>query len=118
VLLSISLLAGFILSSLILLNGSYVGIRTILAFLLSLIFILSGTTQRRNQRMADDQSIAGRRRIYYDSAGNEALICSESDEEIPQPEEEKHVFTEGEDQLIWYNNRIYSGQSRCFFYTY
>ncbi|KAM3313738.1 hypothetical protein ACQJBY_032946 [Aegilops geniculata] len=51
--------------------------------------------------MADDQSIAGRRRIYYDSAGNEALICSESDEEIPQPEEEKHVFTEGEDQLIW-----------------
>uniref|UniRef100_A0A453I8S7 Histone-lysine N-methyltransferase CLF-like HTH domain-containing protein n=1 Tax=Aegilops tauschii subsp. strangulata TaxID=200361 RepID=A0A453I8S7_AEGTS len=55
----------------------------------------------KNQRMADDQSIAGRRRIYYDSAGNEALICSESDEEIPQPEEEKHVFTEGEDQLIW-----------------
>ncbi|CAM0872898.1 unnamed protein product [Alopecurus aequalis] len=55
----------------------------------------------KNQRMADDQSIAGRRRIYYDSAGNEALICSESDEEIPLPEEEKHVFTEGEDKLIW-----------------
>jgi histone-lysine N-methyltransferase EZH2 len=51
--------------------------------------------------MADDQSIAGRRRIYYDSAGNETLICSDSDEEIPQPEEEKHVFTDGDDQLIW-----------------
>lgn len=108
-LLSVSLLASFlmdflaefILSSLILINGSYIGVRTILAFLSSLIFILVETTQRRNQRMADDQSIAGRRRIYYDSAGNEALICSESDEEIPQLEEEKHVFTEGEDQLLW-----------------
>lgn len=51
--------------------------------------------------MADDQSV-GRRRIYYDPVGNEALICSESDDDIPEPEEEKHVFTEGEDQLIWY----------------
>nr|CAB3501043.1 unnamed protein product [Digitaria exilis] len=33
--------------------------------------------------------------------GNEALICSDSDDEIPEPEEEKHFFTEGEDQLIW-----------------
>jgi histone-lysine N-methyltransferase EZH2 len=50
--------------------------------------------------MADDQSV-GRRRIYYDSAGDEALICSDSDEDIPEPEEEKHFFTGGEDQLIW-----------------
>ncbi|CAD6210904.1 unnamed protein product [Miscanthus lutarioriparius] len=55
----------------------------------------------KNQRMADDQSVVGRRRIYYDPVGNEALICSDSDEEIPEPEEEKHFFTEGEDQLIW-----------------
>ncbi|ONL97258.1 enhancer of zeste3 [Zea mays] len=55
----------------------------------------------KNQRMADDQSVVGRRRIYYDPIGNEALICSDSDEEIPEPEEEKHFFTEGEDQLIW-----------------
>ncbi|XP_025794481.1 histone-lysine N-methyltransferase EZ3 isoform X3 [Panicum hallii] len=54
----------------------------------------------KNQRMADDQSV-GRRRIYYDPVGNEALICSDSDDEIPEPEEEKHFFTEGEDQLIW-----------------
>uniref|UniRef100_A0A0D9VT78 SET domain-containing protein n=1 Tax=Leersia perrieri TaxID=77586 RepID=A0A0D9VT78_9ORYZ len=54
----------------------------------------------KNQRMADDQSV-GRRRIYYDPIVNEALICSESDDEIPEPEEDKHIFTEGEDQLIW-----------------
>ncbi|CAL4914067.1 unnamed protein product [Urochloa decumbens] len=54
----------------------------------------------KNQRMADDQSV-GKRRIYYDAAGDEALICSDSDEEIPEPEEEKHFFTGGEDQLIW-----------------
>nr|AAN01115.1 SET domain-containing protein [Oryza sativa]AEJ08686.1 set domain protein [Oryza sativa] len=54
----------------------------------------------KNQRMADDQSV-GRRRIYYDPIVNEALICSESDDDVPEPEEEKHVFTEGEDQLIW-----------------
>ncbi|XP_020399443.1 histone-lysine N-methyltransferase EZ2 isoform X7 [Zea mays] len=55
----------------------------------------------KNQRMADDQSVVGRRRIYYDTVGNEALICSDSDEEIPEPEEEKHFFTKGEDHLIW-----------------
>ncbi|CAN6289666.1 unnamed protein product [Urochloa humidicola] len=54
----------------------------------------------KNQRMAEDQSV-GRRRIYYDAAGDEALICSDSDEEIPEPEEAKHFFTGGEDQLIW-----------------
>ncbi|KAL5210593.1 hypothetical protein ABZP36_006216 [Zizania latifolia] len=54
----------------------------------------------KNQRMTDDQAV-GRRRIYYDPVGNEALICSESDDDIPEPEEEKHAFTEGEDQLIW-----------------
>ncbi|KAJ6807670.1 histone-lysine N-methyltransferase EZ3 isoform X2 [Iris pallida] len=55
----------------------------------------------RNQRMAEDQSVVGRRRIYYDPYGNETLICSDSDEEIAEPEEEKHDFSEGEDQLLW-----------------
>ncbi|KAG1371347.1 Histone-lysine N-methyltransferase [Cocos nucifera] len=54
-----------------------------------------------NQRMADDQSVVGRRRIYYDPYGSEALICSESDEEIADSEEEKHEFSEGEDQILW-----------------
>ncbi|XP_042425055.1 histone-lysine N-methyltransferase EZ3-like isoform X2 [Zingiber officinale] len=55
----------------------------------------------KNQRMAEDQSVVGRRRIYYDSVGNEALVCSDTDEEIQEPEEEKHEFSEGEDQILW-----------------
>ncbi|KAK9281807.1 hypothetical protein L1049_004713 [Liquidambar formosana] len=54
----------------------------------------------RNQRMAEDQSVVGRRRIYYDQYGSEALICSDSEEEIPEPEEEKHEFSEAEDRIL------------------
>ncbi|KAK1420450.1 hypothetical protein QVD17_22060 [Tagetes erecta] len=54
----------------------------------------------RNQRMADDQSIVGRRRIYYDQNGSEALICSDSEEELTEPEEEKHDFSETEKRII------------------
>ncbi|KAI3773206.1 hypothetical protein L6452_04410 [Arctium lappa] len=54
----------------------------------------------RNQRMADDQSVVGRRRIYYDQNGSEALICSDSEEEITEPEEEKHEFSEAENRII------------------
>lgn len=50
--------------------------------------------------MAEDQSVVGRRRIYYDKHGNEALVCSDTDEEIPEPEEVKHEFSAGEDQLL------------------
>lgn len=50
--------------------------------------------------MADDQSVVGRRRIYYDQHGSEALICSDSEEEIPETEEEKHEFSPGEDKLL------------------
>ncbi|KAL2661927.1 hypothetical protein AAZV13_02G010900 [Glycine max] len=55
----------------------------------------------RNQRMAEDQSVVGRRRIYYDQHGSEALICSDSEEELTEPEEEKHEFSEAEDRVIW-----------------
>ncbi|WCJ22324.1 Histone-lysine N-methyltransferase EZA1 [Euphorbia peplus] len=55
----------------------------------------------RNQRMAEDQSVVGRRRIYYDQHGSEALICSDSEEDIADPEEEKHDFSEGEDRILW-----------------
>nr|XP_043622022.1 histone-lysine N-methyltransferase EZA1 [Erigeron canadensis] len=54
----------------------------------------------RNQRMADDQSVVGRRRIYYDQNGSEALICSDSEEENTEPEEEKHEFSEAENRII------------------
>lgn len=58
-------------------------------------------TGHRNQRMAEDQSVVGRRRIYYDPHGSEALICSDSEEEIAEPEEEKHEFSEVEDRILW-----------------
>ncbi|GMH02304.1 hypothetical protein Nepgr_004143 [Nepenthes gracilis] len=55
----------------------------------------------RNQRMGEDQSVVGRRRIYYDERGSEALICSDSEEEIVELEEEKYEFSEGEDRILW-----------------
>ncbi|CAK9193787.1 unnamed protein product [Sphagnum troendelagicum] len=59
----------------------------------------------RNQRMTEDQSVVGRRRIYYDSDGNETLIASDSEEEDAgeedDKEEAKHEFTKGEDSIIW-----------------
>ncbi|KAL2510482.1 Histone-lysine N-methyltransferase EZA1 [Abeliophyllum distichum] len=54
----------------------------------------------RNQRMADDQSVVGRRRIYYDRHGSEALLCSDSEEELAEMEGEKHEFSEGEDRIL------------------
>lgn len=51
--------------------------------------------------MAEDQSVVGRRQIYYDNCGSEALICSDSDEELAEPVEEKHDFSEGEDLILW-----------------
>ena len=50
--------------------------------------------------MAEDQSVVGRRRIYYDQHGSEALICSDSEEEVPEPEEDKREFTPGEDRIL------------------
>ncbi|CAD5319292.1 unnamed protein product [Arabidopsis thaliana] len=54
----------------------------------------------RNQRMTEDQSVVGRRRIYYDQTGGEALICSDSEEEAIDDEEEKRDFLEPEDYII------------------
>jgi hypothetical protein len=56
----------------------------------------------RNQRMTEDQSVQGRRRIYYDPVGNETLIASDSEEEERDEEEPKHDFSKGEDYIIWY----------------
>ncbi|XP_057718097.1 histone-lysine N-methyltransferase EZA1-like isoform X3 [Arachis stenosperma] len=55
----------------------------------------------RNEKMSEDQSIIGRRRIYYEKHGGEALICSDSDEEVTENEGVKHEFSEGEDRLLW-----------------
>uniref|UniRef100_A0A3Q7EGY1 Uncharacterized protein n=1 Tax=Solanum lycopersicum TaxID=4081 RepID=A0A3Q7EGY1_SOLLC len=85
-------------------------IMIILSFLLEMriLFALCSQfffTKHRNQRMAEDQSVVGRRRIYYDQHGSEALICSDSEEDIAEPEEEKRHFSEGEDKILsmYYN---------------
>ncbi|KAF8406294.1 hypothetical protein HHK36_008379 [Tetracentron sinense] len=54
----------------------------------------------RNQRMTEDQSVVGRRRIYYDQTGGEALICSDSEEEVVEDEEEKKEFRDSEDYIL------------------
>ncbi|CAN8308734.1 unnamed protein product [Cochlearia groenlandica] len=54
----------------------------------------------RNQRMAEDQSVVGRRQIYYEQHGGETLICSDSEED-QEPEEEKREYSKGEDNVIW-----------------
>ncbi|MQM06923.1 hypothetical protein Taro_039753, partial [Colocasia esculenta] len=54
----------------------------------------------RNQRMTEDQSVVGRRRIYYDQNCGEALICSDSEEEIVEDEEEKKEFGNSEDYVL------------------
>lgn len=54
----------------------------------------------RNQRMKEDQSVVGRRRIYYDQNGGEALICSDSEEELIEDEDDKRDFVEFEDYIL------------------
>lgn len=55
----------------------------------------------RNQRMTEDQSVVGRRRIYYDQSCGEALICSDSEEDNIEDEEEKKEFGNVEDYILW-----------------
>ncbi|KAL8193384.1 hypothetical protein R6Q57_026519 [Mikania cordata] len=55
----------------------------------------------RNQKMTDDQSVLGQRRIYYDRNGGEALICSDSEEEMIDHEDHKKQFVVSEDNIIW-----------------
>lgn len=54
----------------------------------------------RNQRMTEDQSVVGRRRIYYDTSCGEALICSDSEEDKPDDEEYKKEFGNAEDFIL------------------
>ncbi|GJZ90671.1 histone-lysine N-methyltransferase CLF, partial [Tanacetum coccineum] len=54
----------------------------------------------RNQKMTEDQSVVGRRRIYYDQDDVETLICSDSEEEMVDEEKDKKEFVEAEDKII------------------
>lgn len=66
--------------------------------------------------MTEDQSVLGRRRIYYDQNGGEALICSDSEEELIDEEEEKREFVEPEDFILRsvYLTKLLLG-AHCFF---
>ncbi|GMH25227.1 hypothetical protein Nepgr_027070 [Nepenthes gracilis] len=48
--------------------------------------------------MTEDQSVVGRRRIYYDGSVGEALICTDSD--VAEVEEENKEFAESEDYIL------------------
>ena len=50
--------------------------------------------------MTEDQSVLGRRRIYNDQNVGEALICSDSEEEVVEEDEEKRDFLESEDFIL------------------
>ncbi|KAI9075051.1 hypothetical protein K1719_043001 [Acacia pycnantha] len=74
----------------------------------------------RNQRMTEDQSVVGRRRIYYDQNGGEALICSDSEEEIIEEKEERE-FVESEDYILRMTTKkfglsdlVVESLARCF----
>ena len=56
--------------------------------------------------MTNNESVVGRRRVYYDNYDNQTLIASNSEEEDTGDDDDKHkpkhVFTKGKDSLIWY----------------
>ncbi|XP_055806045.1 histone-lysine N-methyltransferase CLF-like isoform X3 [Solanum dulcamara] len=54
----------------------------------------------RNQGMPVGQSVVGRSRIYYDQNSGEALICSDSEEELLEDKQEKREFVESEDVML------------------
>ncbi|XP_076892926.1 uncharacterized protein LOC143544810 [Bidens hawaiensis] len=55
----------------------------------------------RNQKMSEGQSVKGKRRIYYDQIGGEAMVYPDHNEEQNSaPCEEKHEFSEVEKRII------------------
>ncbi|OIV93771.1 hypothetical protein TanjilG_07674 [Lupinus angustifolius] len=54
----------------------------------------------RNELTTKEQSVEGRRQIYYDENGGETLICSDSEEEMPVEEPEKKDFLKSEDFIL------------------
>lgn len=51
--------------------------------------------------MAKDQTVLGKYQMYYDKNRGEMMICSDSEEEMVNPKDVKHDFTEAEDQILW-----------------
>ena len=56
--------------------------------------------------MTNNESVVGHHWVYYDNYDNQTLIASDSEEEDIGDDNDKHkpkhVFTKGEDSLIWY----------------
>lgn len=50
--------------------------------------------------MVDDQSVIGKYQMYHDKNKGEMVICSDNEEEIVDPEDVKHEFTEVEDKFL------------------
>ena len=50
--------------------------------------------------MSEDQSVIGRRKIYADANYGEALVCSDSEGETVEDEEEKNEFKASDDVII------------------
>nr|XP_029122773.1 histone-lysine N-methyltransferase CLF isoform X3 [Elaeis guineensis] len=91
-------------SSIVLIGTNYGGKSTVRPIKLPEVLKLPPYTTwiflDRNQRMAEDQSVVGRRRIYYDQSCGEALICSDSEEDVVEDEEEKREFRSTDDYII------------------
>lgn len=71
--------------------------------------------------MTEDQSVLGRRRIYYDQTGGEALICSDSEEEAIDDDEEKREFVDSEDyilRLVVLSDAVIQSMFSFFFHLY
>ncbi|XP_057433792.1 histone-lysine N-methyltransferase EZA1-like [Lotus japonicus] len=56
----------------------------------------------RNQRMTEELSVInGGVQVYYDKSASQGLMISDSDEELEVPENAKHEFSQGDDQVLW-----------------
>ncbi|RDX64213.1 Histone-lysine N-methyltransferase EZ3, partial [Mucuna pruriens] len=69
--------------------------------------IIDKSIRRLNERMAEDQSVIGKKQIYHDKKGGKTVICSDSEEETVNTEDVKHDFTEAEDRILWMTLEAY-----------
>lgn len=63
---------------------------------------LKSSMRIRNQRMTEELSVInGGVQVYYDKSASQGLMISDSDEELEVPENAKHEFSQGDDQVLW-----------------
>lgn len=54
----------------------------------------------RNEVIAEEESLVGKRRLYYDSEKEETTVCSESEDE--EEDRDDHDFSGRDDAVIWW----------------